>query len=171
MPCIIPADNKTYFTVFRCFISTLALQFLLTGLPAFAEMQAVPVIGSALSTSDSAPDRITGEYVKGYFTDTGKILSSPANWDRYDWLKAGLVIGATSGLYFADTDIKNFAQRNQSPTADKGAALGNALGNPLFTLPPLGLFYLYGHLNEDPKARRTSLLAVESLTISGAFAW
>jgi membrane-associated phospholipid phosphatase len=122
-------------------------------------------------TPPAQPDKITGEYVKGYFTDTGRMLISPVKWDGSDWLKAGLVIGATSGLYFADTDIRNFAQRNQSSTGDKGAAVGNALGNPLYSLPSLGMFYLYGYLNDDPKARRASLLAVESLAISGAFTW
>lgn len=117
------------------------------------------------------PDRITGEYVKGYFTDAGKMLMSPTQWDGSDWLKAGLVIGVSSGFFFADADIKNIAQRNHSSAADKAASVGNSLGNPLYTLPPLGLFYLYGHLSDDPKARRTSLLAVESLTIGGAFTW
>ncbi len=124
--------------------------------------------GKNLSTQ---PDRFSSDYIKGYFTDTGKMLSSPVNWDQGDWLKAGLVIGATSGLYLADGDIRNFAQKNQSTVGDRGAAVGNALGNPLYTLPPLGLFYLYGYLNDDTKARRTSLLAVESLAISGAFTW
>jgi membrane-associated phospholipid phosphatase len=117
------------------------------------------------------PDSISGEYLKGYVSDTGKILSSPARWDGNDWLKAGLVVGATSGLLFADTGIKNFAQRNQSSAGDKAASVGNALGNPLYTLPPLGLFYLYGSVYDDPKARQTSLLAVESLALSGAFTW
>lgn len=117
------------------------------------------------------PDRISGEYVKGYFSDIGSILASPARWDGSDWLKTGLVIGATTGLVFADADIRNFAQRNQSSAGDKFAAAGNALGNPLYTLPSLGLFYLYGHLSDDPKARRASLLAVESLAISEALTW
>lgn len=130
-----------------------------------------PAPSSAFSqaTQPNPPDSITGEYVKGYFTDTGKMLVSPVKWDRSDWLKAGLVIGATSGLYLADTGIKNFAQKNQSATGDKGAAVGNTLGNPFVIVPTLGLFYLYGHLNEDPMARRTSLLSVESLVISGVF--
>jgi len=123
------------------------------------------------ATQPAQHDRITGEYVKGYFSDSGRMLASPVNWDRGDWLKAALVVGATSGLYFADADIRDFALRNQSSTGDKGAAVGNALGNPFYALPPLALFYLYGHFNEDPKARRTSLLAVESLAISGAFSW
>jgi membrane-associated phospholipid phosphatase len=99
------------------------------------------------------------------------MLASPVQWDGCDWLKTGLVIGVTSGLIFADADIRDIAQRNQSSIGDKGATLGNALGNPLYTLPPLGLFYLYGQIYEDPKARRTSLLSVESLAISGAFTW
>ena len=130
-----------------------------------------PAASSAVSqaTQPGPPDRITGEYVKGYFTDTAKMLASPAKWDRSDWLKAGLVIGAASGAYLADADIKNFAQKNQSAAGDKGAAVGNALGDPFVVLPALGLFYLYGHLNEDPKARRASLLSMESLVISGVF--
>jgi len=168
---------------FGIFVSSAALTVILSGTAAADEIS-VPVSGTPARTEAPAsstvistpapaarPDRITGEYVKEYFTDTGAMLVSPARWDRYDWLKAGLVLGATSGLYFADTDIRNFAQRNQSSIGDKGANLGNALGNPLYVLPPLGLFYLYGHFQEDPKARQTSLLAVESLIISGAFTW
>ncbi len=121
------------------------------------------------STAPAQPDRISIEYVKGYFTDTGKIVASPLHWDGDDWLKAGLVVAATTGIYFADNDIKKFALRNQSSTGDALASAGNTFGNPGYTLPPLGLFYLYGHFAEDAKARRTSLLAVESLAISGVF--
>ncbi|MFZ2948890.1 MAG: phosphatase PAP2 family protein [Desulfuromonadaceae bacterium] len=136
-------------------------------------LPAVPDTGKAVPgnigpSQQPQPDKITGQYIKGYFTDAGKILASPVNWDRYDWLKAGLIIGASSGLYFADTDIKNVSQRNQSSPGNIGATAGNAFGNPLYVAPSLGLFYLYGHLNDDPKARRTSLLAAESLVISGA---
>lgn len=155
-------------------ISTAGIVVLLAGIALAEENSgAVPVEPSnvpAISQVISAqPDRINSDYVTGCFTDAGKILVSPAHWDGSDWLKAGLVIGAASGLYFADADIRNFAQRNQSSIGDKGATVGNAVGNPFYILPPLGLFYLYGHLNEDLKARRTSLLAVESLAISGAF--
>jgi membrane-associated phospholipid phosphatase len=125
--------------------------------------------GQTQSAPPVQPDRISGEYVKGYVTDTGRMLSSPINWNGGDWLKAGLVIGAASGLYLADADVRDFAQKNQSSTGDTGADVGNILGNPLYAVPSLGLFYLYGHLAEDPKARRASLLAMESLAISGAF--
>ncbi|NTW78578.1 MAG: phosphatase PAP2 family protein [Geobacteraceae bacterium] len=125
--------------------------------------------GRTTAAQTAQPDRITGEYAKGYFTDAGRILASPVNWNSDDWLKAGLIVGATSVIYFADTDIKKISQKNQSQVGDKFAAIGDTLGNPLYTLPPLGLFYLYGHINEDPKARRASLLTIESIAISAAF--
>jgi membrane-associated phospholipid phosphatase len=160
-------------------ISAVAVIVLLSGI-SVAEENGAPVLekpageakaesGQTPVTQPAQPDRVSGEYVKGYVTDSGRMLVSPVNWNGDDWLKAGLVIGATSGLYFSDADISDFAQRNQSSTGDKVAAVGNVLGNPLFTVPTLGLFYLYGHLNQDPKARRASLLAIESLAISGAF--
>lgn len=129
--------------------------------------EAIIVSGQVTTEQLAQPDRVSADYVKGYFSDSGRMLASPVSWSGEDWLKAGLVIGATTGLYFADTDIRNFAQKNQSSIGDKGAAIGNAIGNPLLAAPSLGLFYLYGHLGEDPKARRTSLLAAESLVISG----
>jgi len=120
------------------------------------------------ATGPSPPDRINAEYIKGYVSDGGRILVAPLYWSGEEWLKAGLLIGATSGLYLADADIRSFAKKNQGVTGDRAAAAGNFLGNPFFAVPSLGIFYLYGQLNDDPKARRTSLLAVESFTISGA---
>src|SRR6185369_10354571 len=181
MSLTIPGSQTFSATFYRWFIGIVVLSLLAVTIPAHAETPAEPaaaISGPAKAltaaippTSPPQPDRISGEYVKGYFSDTGSMLASPVNWDGSDWLKAGLVIGATSGLFFADADVRDFAQKNQSSTGGRGAAVGNALGNPLYTLPPLGLFYLYGNFNEDPKARRTSLLAVESLAISGTFTW
>ncbi len=163
----------------RLFFVIAALSAFAITPPVYAENLAVSATESIAHESIKAdyhqstiePDRITGEYVKEYFTDTGKILASPANWNGSDWLKTGLVVGVATGIYLADTDIRNIAQRNQNSTGDALAAIGNSLGNPLYTLPPLGLFYLYGHVTEDSKARRTSLLAVESLAISGVLTW
>ncbi|MDD2541320.1 MAG: phosphatase PAP2 family protein [Desulfuromonadaceae bacterium] len=119
-----------------------------------------------LTTSD---DKISLEYAKGIFTDAGKILVSPLKWDVSDWLKAATVVGVTGGIYLLDGDIRNYAQNHQSSVANKFASVGNDLGNPLYTLPPVGAFYLYGYLADDTKARKTSLLAIESLAISSLF--
>lgn len=139
---------------------------------AFALMFVLLGIANADETSGTVPaqvDRVSIKYIKGYVTDTGKIVASPLKWNGDDWLKAGLVVALTAGIYLADTDIKRFAQRNQSSTGDSLASIGNDFGNPAYTLPPLGLLYLYGHFTDDPKARQASLLAAESLIISGIF--
>ncbi|MDD2850875.1 MAG: phosphatase PAP2 family protein [Desulfuromonadaceae bacterium] len=120
-------------------------------------------------THSAQSDRISGEYFKGYLTDSGKILISPASWDSRDWLTAGLVIGATSGLFIFDEDMREFSLRHQGKGGDALAKIGNIFGDPTFTVPSLGMFYLYGYYYEDPRSRQTSLLAVESIVISGAF--
>ncbi len=79
------------------------------------------------------------------------------------------MVAVTGGLFLADAGIRDFSQRNQSPTGDTLASAGQILGSPIYTLPSLGAFYLYGHLHDDSKARTTSLLAVESLAISAVF--
>jgi membrane-associated phospholipid phosphatase len=116
------------------------------------------------ATSDV--DSINLKYVKGYFVDTGKILVSPLHWETGDWIKLGLVLGATSSLFLVDEKVRDFAQDHQSPVASKFAMVGNAFGNTLYALPPVGAFYLYGYLADDSKARRASLLSIESFTIS-----
>jgi membrane-associated phospholipid phosphatase len=113
-------------------------------------------------------DKVNTQYLKDYFVDAGKIIVSPLRWEARDWVKAGLVLGVTSSLFLVDQKVKNFAQSHQSPVAAKFAVVGNDLGNGAYTLPAVGALYLYGALADDSKARRASLLAVESYAISGA---
>ena len=118
--------------------------------------------------SAAAVDKVNLKYFEGYFADTGKILVSPLHWEGTDWLKLGAVVGVTSSMFLIDKGVNSFAQRNQSPVASQFARVGNDLGNPLYILPPLGAFYLYGSLADDSRARRASLLALESYTVSAA---
>ena len=113
-------------------------------------------------------DRITLHYLEDYFVDTGKIIASPLHGETNDWLKLGLVLGVTSSMFLIDNSVNKFALRNQSPVASGIADVGNAFGNPLYVLPPIGAFYLFGYLTDDSKARRASLLALESYTVSAA---
>jgi len=112
-------------------------------------------------------DSLNLKYLKGYLVDTGKIAAMPVHWESKDWLKVGLVLGAMSGLFLLDQKVKDFAQSHQSPVASKFASVGNALGNGAYTVPAVGAFYLYGQLADDHKARRVSLLALESFALSG----
>jgi hypothetical protein len=100
------------------------------------------------------------KYLKSYLTDTGKIVAAPLHWESKDWIKAGMVLGATSTLFLADRKIRDFALDNQSKVASGFADLGNNLGSGLYTLPALGGFYLYGYLADNHKAKRASLLSL-----------
>jgi membrane-associated phospholipid phosphatase len=112
-------------------------------------------------------DRFNGKYVKGILVDSGKLITSPGRWDSSDWLKVGVVLGGTATLFLADEPVNDFARSNQNSAGKGIARVGNTIGNPLLHFPAMGAFYLYGHLADDSKARRTSLLAFESLTITG----
>ena len=166
----------------RTLAIVLSIAVLLVVGPAYSEplndsstgqISTLPASEAALTTrpaeSSSSGDSLSLDYVKDIFSDTGRIITSPGHWDSGDWLKAAAVVSITGGLISADAGIRDFAQRNQSPVAGKFATIGNDLGNPLYTLPPVAAFYLYGYVNDDRKARRTSLRAVESLAISSLF--
>lgn len=118
--------------------------------------------------SASGAYRIDLDYLKGYFVDTGKIVISPLSFGKEEWIKLGLVLGVTSSMFLIDERVQRFALKNQSTVAGRVAQVGNDLGNPLYTLPPVGAFYLYGALANDSKARRASLIALESYTVSAA---
>ena len=109
------------------------------------------------------------DYLKGYLTDTGAIVTSPLRWTKGDWMVASLVVGAAAGLYAYDQDIKEWAQKRKGETTDRLSSLVKPFGDGFYTVPALGLFYLYGYAREDAKAERTSLLSLESFVIAGAF--
>ncbi|HJV64813.1 MAG TPA: phosphatase PAP2 family protein [Geomonas sp.] len=121
------------------------------------------------STGSASPDidRLNIPYLKSVVSDTGRILTSPIRWDKKDWLKVGLVLGVTGTLFLVDQKVKDFAQDHQNHVASGFASIGNDLGNGLYTLPAVGAFYVYGALGDDHKARKTSLMALESFAISG----
>lgn len=109
------------------------------------------------------------EYWAGYLWDTKNILTSPLRWEAREWIKAALIAGITGGLYAFDQEIADFAQDNRNDISDTVAEIAEPFGNGTYTLPPLGLFYLYGLVTEDEKARRTALLSLESFVVAGLF--
>jgi hypothetical protein len=138
---------------------------------------AQPPASSAALPREEQPTVRTGDYWrinnsdywKGYLRDTKSILLSPARWERADWIKASLVIGITAGLYANDEDIKDWAQENQDETTDRIASLAEPFGNGKYTLPPMAMLYLYGHMDKNRKARRVAMLGLESFAVTGLF--
>jgi hypothetical protein len=111
--------------------------------------------------------RLDVDYLKGYLTDTGYIVTSPARWDGKDWLTASIIVGGTLGLYAFDEDIREWFQDNQGDTGDTIANIVEPFGDGLFVIPALGGLYLYGHYTDNSRLVRASLLSLESFVISG----
>ena len=113
---------------------------------------------------------INKAYFTGYLTDTAYILTSPVNWDKRDLITASLVVGAAAGLYASDKEIQTWVQDHKGETTDNMSRIFRPFGQGQYSLPALGLFYLYGQATKDGKAKKTALLGLESFLISGAFA-
>jgi membrane-associated phospholipid phosphatase len=108
-------------------------------------------------------------YLKNYLTDTAHILTSPVRWDQRDWITASVVIGAAVGFYAWDKEIQTWVQDHRGETTDNMSRIFRPFGEGQYSLPALGLFYLYGQATKDSRAKKTALLGLETFLISGAF--
>lgn len=122
-----------------------------------------------ISFAQSDELNLNMDYWKGYISDTKTLITSPSHWDSSDWIKASLFVGITAGLYAFDEDIQDWVQKNRNSTSDKISRFAKPFGEGIYTLPPLGILYLYGHLSDDKKAKRTALLSLESFVVTGIF--
>jgi membrane-associated phospholipid phosphatase len=100
-------------------------------------------------------------------TDTGDILTSPARWDKTDWLKASLITGVAVGLYTQDDKIKTSVQNDKNTTKDDLSSAAKKLFR--LTLPAMVGLGVYGFVAPDEKAKTTFLLSTESFVITGVF--
>ena len=112
---------------------------------------------------------INTEYWKRYISDTKNIFLSPFQWNSKDFITASVIIGTTVGLYAYDTKIKNWIQGHRNDWSDKIAKYVKPFGNGRYTIPSLGLLYIYGHFFDDWKSRKVALLSIESFVITHCF--
>jgi len=122
-----------------------------------------------LTASALDKTELNKDYLKGYYTDTVHILTSPARWEKADWFTAAAVVGTVAGVYAYDQDLQEWMQRKRNNTTNRLSDVFRPFGNAFYTIPALGVFYGYGHAAEDQKARRTALFGVESVVISNLF--
>ncbi len=109
---------------------------------------------------------LNSKYFKGYISDTKDIVTSPLRWDKNDWIKASLVVGVTLGLYALDEDLNDWFQDNRH---DDIAKFAEPFGDVKKVLPPLVLFYAVGHVTKNNKVKRTALITIENVVITGVF--
>jgi hypothetical protein len=120
-----------------------------------------------ISSRQSTSVEFNMDYIKGYWTDTKNIITSPARWDSNDWLKASFVVGTSLVLYIEDDNIKTWIQRNKNNTTSHLA--DDAKTATRYSLVALGGLGIYGYAASDDKAKTTFLLSTESFLLTGAF--
>ncbi len=119
--------------------------------------------------------RLNTDYFKTVLSDTKYVVTAPLRFEKKQWKTVGAVAGMTAILLVYDKDIQKWSQRNkidkwnteyQEDDSFKVARLVKPLGDYGQMLLPLSAFYLYGHVRDDLRARRTVLISAEALLIS-----
>ena len=109
------------------------------------------------------------DYFKGIFSNIEYTATSPSRWDHSDWIMAGSVAVGTGFFIGLDEEIRGVFEENRSSTTDDFANLFEPFGNGLVTIPALAAFYIFGHYDENAKAKQTALIATESFLITGLY--
>ena len=109
------------------------------------------------------------DYLQGMYSDLIYTATSPSRWDRKDWMTAGLVVGGTGLFIGLDEEIRDAFEDNRSSTTDDLSNIFEPFGNGAITIPALAGFYIFGHFDENDKAKRTALIATESFLITGLY--
>jgi hypothetical protein len=134
--------------------------------PDLAQLQQKP---SATSEKEQNVDlTLYTDYLRGYADDLQYILFSPFRWERRDLLIASVVAGTVGGLIIFDRNISEWVRKRKSVTTRRFSDIGDKLGEGIYLLPGLAVFYVYGSIAEDSRAKRT-FLGTESFLISGLF--
>jgi len=112
------------------------------------------------------PDRLNRYFISHLLTNGKNIFTSPASWDKNDWLKAGVSAIATVAFLPADGSIHTWVRNDISETTEATAKVLSAAGAPVILLGVISAGYLYGELADEPGLRQTLLLAGESLLLT-----
>lgn len=106
--------------------------------------------------------KLNREYWEGLVSDIKDTFSAPFHWKGSDWLRAAVVTGITTGLYFNDGQIMSRVQQHRNKTTITIAKIAEKFGNPTKVLPGLVLLYGVGSLFKDQKAQHIALLSFKT---------
>ncbi len=132
-----------------------------------ADDSVVPDSNQQLPDLKTESVELNKDYFIGYLTDTKNIITSPARWDKYDWLTAAIIAGIAVGLYTQDQHIQDWVRDNKNDSTQKVADDIKKISK--FSITALAGLGAYGYIAPDPKAKTTFLLSAESFILTGVF--
>lgn len=110
------------------------------------------------------------QYFGNCFKDAGALVIAPVKWNKNNYLGFAATISSVAILSSADRSIKDFTQKNRSNFSNSLASYAfMPWGDGRYSIPVMGLFYLYGTLTKDTRSRETACLGMETFFIGGAY--
>lgn len=114
--------------------------------------------------------RVSGSYLKSYFTDSWSIIKSPLHWKTGEWITFGAITGSGVLLYTQDAAIRDFVQEQRTASGDKFFRYGfEHWGSGYYTVPLLGGLYFGGRLLKNDRLSATALTAGKAAAVSAVF--
>jgi len=99
--------------------------------------------------------------------DIYKTVTSPAHFDRSDWLKAGAVTGGAVLLYSLDGEIRDMFQRSRGGTTNSIEDIFKSAGRLETAVPAFVLLYGGARVFDNAKLQKVAIVSLESFFISG----
>jgi len=120
-----------------------------------------------LAESHSAESRMNCEFFKNFADDFSKVLISPKNWEKRDFLNFSAVFSAGLLLYALDQDIRDLIQDNKSPSSAEFFNFMTHLGDGGILFGSIAASYAAGEIMKNNSLRKTALLCLESWLTAG----
>lgn len=96
-----------------------------------------------------------------------KLISSPANFEKKDWILGGLTLATTCISFLVDNDIRDYFKKNRSPFMDNIANIGLNYGDALYAIAFSGAIYTGGKIFKEDEYSTTGRMLLESLLFAG----
>jgi membrane-associated phospholipid phosphatase len=127
----------------------------------------VLAVAAQAVAAQAAGTRLDSEYFTGILPAAGYVLARPLSWGTSDWLKFSAAAAVAASLADEEVDIQAWVEERRTAGTARAARVAGAFGNGAYSVPALALLYSYGHFAENARARRTALLGLKSLAITG----
>lgn len=109
-------------------------------------------------------------YLKSYYQDIPKIITSPAKWSKAEYIGASTVaLGATISYAF-DKQIMDFVQKNKPKNFEAANTyFFDPFGKGYYTIPLMAGVYIYGAFTNKSKPKAIAMDFAKATVYSGVF--
>jgi membrane-associated phospholipid phosphatase len=107
-------------------------------------------------------------FLKTCVIDLRDAAISPYRWNKNQWIGAGIVLAGTAVLYSQDDFFYDVIQKNRNKSFDNlSKYFAERIGSGLYSLPAMGILYVYGSISSNQKEKQVALNAVKAFGIAG----